>query len=159
MDALTRLSRISYACAFGATTNLVYEIIINGQGVFSYDGPRVVNSRFPFPPLHSSSLLENESLITADCMLSTGFLSLHHTNHVYRRMRQMTKDCALSAVGFHSLHCKIIFTGNRVFDYYGLHVQNLLPTVAGFLSLCFKIIFTSGTGERGWLRRTVLCQQ
>ncbi|CAL1545555.1 unnamed protein product, partial [Lymnaea stagnalis] len=31
MDAMTRSSRISYACAFGATSHLVYQIILHGQ--------------------------------------------------------------------------------------------------------------------------------
>ena len=46
MDALTRLSRVSYACAFGATTNLVYKIVIDRELAFDYDGPKAVICRF-----------------------------------------------------------------------------------------------------------------
>lgn len=36
MDSMTRVARISYACAFGATTNLVYQIVVANQ--YAVDG-------------------------------------------------------------------------------------------------------------------------
>ncbi|GFO22692.1 stimulated by retinoic acid gene 6 protein homolog [Plakobranchus ocellatus] len=39
MDTLTRSSRISYCCAFGATAFLVYKILLEQKFAINYDGP------------------------------------------------------------------------------------------------------------------------
>ena len=65
MDALTRLSRVSYACAFGATTSLVYKIVISGELAFDYDGPKAVKCRF-----HSTLPLR----ATADAEIKVPFI-------------------------------------------------------------------------------------
>nr|KAG5708259.1 hypothetical protein BaRGS_021193 [Batillaria attramentaria] len=38
-DSLTRTARVSYACAFGATVNLVYTVIRNSDYAVDYTGP------------------------------------------------------------------------------------------------------------------------
>ena len=42
MDSLTRSSRISYACAFGSTAYLVYQIVLYQTYAIEYDGDRAV---------------------------------------------------------------------------------------------------------------------
>ncbi|XP_070173788.1 stimulated by retinoic acid gene 6 protein-like [Littorina saxatilis] len=44
MDSLTRSSRISYACAFGATAILVYRIVLEQTYAIEYNGARAVKS-------------------------------------------------------------------------------------------------------------------
>ncbi|RUS72022.1 hypothetical protein EGW08_020220, partial [Elysia chlorotica] len=39
MDTLTRSSRVSYCCAFGATAFLVYQILLEQKFAINYDGP------------------------------------------------------------------------------------------------------------------------
>ena len=42
MDSLTRSSTISYACAFGSTAYLVYQIVLYQTYAIEYDGNRAV---------------------------------------------------------------------------------------------------------------------
>ena len=45
MDTLTRSSRISYACAFGATAFLIYKVLLEYQLAVDYDGPVSLKSK------------------------------------------------------------------------------------------------------------------